>query len=135
MRAVKEAALRETFLPIGGWPSPCFGLAIAIAVTAGTEIGNVWRTTVWVVSLGTMGGACHVNVLRWRRVHCYLSGPFFLVLAVVTLLYGLGILSLPENGGSLLGLTLLAGTIALCCLPEIVWGRYRQARAKDGDHC
>jgi hypothetical protein len=32
-----------------------------------------------------MGVACIVNALRCGRVHCYLTGPFFLLMAVIAL--------------------------------------------------
>ena len=76
-----------------------------------------------------MGIACTVNALRCGRVHCYLTGPFFLVMAFVALLYGLGILHLGRNGWNLLGLIALIGTLALWCLPEMLLGKYRKGRS------
>ena len=58
-----------------------------------------------------------------------MTGPFFLVMALVTLLYGLGLVPLGRSGWSLIGLTILVGGIALCCLPEMLVGRYRKGRA------
>jgi hypothetical protein len=66
-----------------------------------------------------------VNALRCGRVHCYLTGPFFLLMALIALSYGLGILRLGGNGWNLLGLTTLIGAIALCP-PEMFLGKYRQ---------
>jgi len=73
-----------------------------------------------------MSGACIVNALRCRRVHCYLTGPFFLVMALVALSYGIGVLHLGGNEWNLLGLIALIGTIVLWYLPEMFWGKYRQ---------
>ena len=73
-----------------------------------------------------MGAACIANARRCGRVHCYLTGPFFLVMALVALFYGLGILPLGRNGWNLIGLTILIGAIALCCLPELLFGKYRE---------
>src|SRR5262247_1142130 len=81
--------------------------AIAIVVDGAPAISNGWRTAVWAVALGTMGMACMVNALRCGRVHCYVTGPFFLVMALVALLYGIGILHLGGNGWNLLGLIAL----------------------------
>jgi len=72
-----------------------------------------------------MGVACIMNALRCGRVHCYLTGPFFLLMALVALSYGLGILRLGKNGWNLLGLITLIGAIALWCLPEMFLGKYR----------
>ena len=100
--------------------------AIAIVVAGAPAISNGWRTAVWTVALATMGVACIVNALRCGRVHCYLTGPFFLLMALVALSYGLGMLHLGGNGWNLLGLMALIGAIALWCLPEMLLGRYRQ---------
>ncbi len=99
---------------------------IAIVVAGVPAISNGWRTVVWTVALGTMGVACIVNVLRCGRVHCYLTGPFFLLMALIALSYGLGILHLGGNGWNLLGLMTLIGAIALWCLPEMLLGKYRK---------
>ena len=99
--------------------------AIAIFVTGPLAISSGWRTAVWTVALATMGVACIVNALRCGRVHCYLTGPFFLLMALVALSYGLGILRLGKNGWNLLGLITLIGAIALWCLPEMFLGKYR----------
>ena len=100
--------------------------AIAIVVAGVPAISSGWRTVVWTVALGTMGVACIVNALRCGRVHCYLTGPFFLLTALIALSYGLGMLHLGENGWNLLGLMTLIGAIALWCLPEMLLGKYRQ---------
>ena len=99
--------------------------AIAIVVAGAPAISSGWRTVVWTVALATMGVACIVNALRCGRVHCYLTGPFFLLMALVALSYGLGILRLGKNGWNLLGLITLIGAIALWCLPEMFLGKYR----------
>ena len=100
--------------------------ASAIVVAGAPAISSGWRTVVWTVALATMGMACVVNALLCGRVHCYLTGPFFLLMALVALSYGLGILRLGGNGWNLLGLIALIGTIALWYLPEMFLGKYRQ---------
>lgn len=106
---------------------------IAIVVVGVPGVSNGWRTAVWTVSFATMGVACTVNALRCGRVHCYLTGPFFLLMALIALSYGLGILHLGRNGWNLLGLITLIGVIALWCLPEMFLGRYRKRRASNGN--
>jgi len=100
--------------------------AIAIVIAGAHTISSGWRTVVWTVALATMGVACIVNALRCGRVHCYLTGPFFLLMGLVALSYGLGILHLGENGWNLLGLITLIGAITLWYLPEMFLGKYRQ---------
>ena len=108
--------------------------AIAIVATARYDLGGSWRTAVWPVALSTMGVGCIANAVRCGRVHCYIAGPFFLVMAVVTLLYGLGVVPLGGNGWNIIGLTILVGAIALSCLPELFFGRYRRRHASGADH-
>lgn len=100
--------------------------AVAIAVTANPAFDSD-RTIVWTVALTTMGAACVANALRCGRVHCYMTGPFFLLTAAITVLYGVGILPLGHNGWSYIGLAILVGAIALRCLPEMLWGKYRRS--------
>lgn len=103
--------------------------AVAIVVAGSSAFSSRWRTIVWSIALGTMGAACTVNAVRCGRVHCYITGPFFSVMALTTLLYGLGILPLGQSGWNLIGLTILVGGIVLCCLPEMFFGKYRKGQA------
>ena len=107
-----------------------FGLpVIAILVIGNLGFGAGWRTFVWTAALSIMGAACIVNTVRCGRIHCYITGPFFLLMALVTLLYGLGLVPLGGNGWNLISLTILGGAIVLCCLPELFLGKYRKSRA------
>lgn len=101
--------------------------AIAIVVAGNSVFSNSVRTIVWTAALAIMGAACIVNALRCGRVHCYLTGPFFLLMAAITALYGAGVLPLGRHGWSYIGLAVLIGAVALCCLPEMLWGRYRRS--------
>lgn len=101
--------------------------AVAIAVFANSRFTTTERTIIWTVALATMGVACIANALRCGRVHCYLTGPFFLLMAVVTVLYGVGALPLGRNGWGYIGLAIVVGAVALCCLPEMIWGKYRRS--------
>ena len=110
-----------------------FGLpTLAIVATATPAFTNTWRTIIWGVALGIMGVGCVVNALRCARVHCYVTGPFFLLMALLSLLYGFGLLPLGRNGWNLIGLVVLIGAVVLCCVPEMFLGRYRNARANEG---
>lgn len=83
--------------------------------------------TVWPTVLTFMGVACLLNARRCGRIHCYFTGPFFLVLAGIGLLYGLGVLPLGAGGWSTLSVALVTGSAILLCVPEWIFGRYRSS--------
>jgi hypothetical protein len=87
------------------------------------------KTVLWTVSLGFMGVACLVNASRCGRIHCFFTGPFFILCAVVSLGYGLGLLRLGPSGWKWIGDVTIIGAIALCCIPELVLGRYRRTES------
>ena len=103
--------------------------AIILAVTAG--LGGPYLVVIWPVLLTFMGGACLLNAKRCGRLHCYITGPFFLILAVVSLLYGLGIVSLGPHGWQWLVDVLLIGGCVLTCVPEWLFGRYVRRPEKE----
>lgn len=83
------------------------------------------RSAVWIPCLAWMGTACLINARRCRRVHCFFTGPYFLIMALVVALNGLGILW-PGPGGALrIGVVTVLGTVAIWGVSERRWGRYR----------
>jgi len=100
--------------------------AIVLVASGFLALGQGWQSAVWVVALSTMGGACVANAIRCRRVHCYFTGPFFLVMAFVALLYGLDVVPLGPDGWNIIGAVVLVGAVALWWLPEVFFGKYRQ---------
>lgn len=97
---------------------------LAIALSA--QLGWWGHTIGWTAGLLWLAAACLWNSARCGRVHCMFTGPFFLAMAVVTLLAGFSIISLGRNTWGLLGDAILVGGVALCCGPELIWGRYWQ---------
>ena len=98
---------------------------ISIVASGYEPVSQGWRTAIWTAALAVMGGACIANASRCRRTHCFVTGPFFLLVALGTLLYGLGIIPLGANGWNVIGVTTLVGAIVLGCLPELLFGKYR----------
>lgn len=98
---------------------------LAIAVTGYAHIDYAIRTWVWTVSCLVMSGGCLINAMRCGRLHCYWTGPFFLLGAIASLTYGLGLLPLGQSGWGIIGYTLLGGIVFLTFLPEYFMGRYR----------
>jgi hypothetical protein len=89
------------------------------------QVDSQWRGAIWAVSMGVMAAACLVNALRCGRMHCYFTGPFFILTALASLAYGLGALPLGLTGWSIIGMITLCGAVVLTWLPEAVLGRYR----------
>jgi len=98
---------------------------IAIVASGFEPVSRGWRTAIWTAALAVMGGACIANASRCGRIHCYVTGPFFLVAALATLLYGTGVIPLGANGWNLIGMAVLIGAIVLSCVPEVLFGKYR----------
>ena len=70
-----------------------------------------------------MGAACIANAARCRRTHCYLTGPFFLAMAAVSVAHGAGVISVGSQGWLWIGVTIAVGTAALWIVPERLFGR------------
>jgi hypothetical protein len=116
-RARDWVADRRSYLVAWGIPS--------VALAAGALLAPPARTIVWAVALTWMGTACIVNALRCRRLHCYLTGPFFLLMAAATLGHGFRVLWLGAHGWLWLATVLIfVGGGLLWYLPERVFGKY-----------
>jgi len=108
------------------WGIPTF------ALVAGMFVAPRMGAVVWALALTWMGVACILNALRCGRLHCFLTGPFFLLMAVISLVHGFDIVSLGPHGRSWLALALIvvAGGL-LWYLPERIWGKYARRRLPD----
>jgi hypothetical protein len=86
------------------------------------------RTPAWPIALVWMGAACLANARRCSRTHCYLTGPFFLVMAVAVLSHGVGLFPLGPRGWTWLGTVTAFGAALLWFFPEALVGRYQRRR-------
>ncbi|MCY1290184.1 hypothetical protein D9M69_446280 [compost metagenome] len=112
-------SLRQTWQVISFWGLP------AVVATLTILLADRHPTLFLAASaaLAVMGGACLVNAARCGRLHCYITGPYFLMLALGTLLaYGAD-----PNGEYLSRLWLL---LALGATPLLIWLPERLARRK-----
>lgn len=60
-------------------------------------VGIAWdaaRAWMWVPSFVVAGAACLANVSRCGRLHCFVTGPLFLLGAIATLLDAAGIVAI-----------------------------------------
>ena len=106
-----------------------WGVPVA-ALIATSSLGHPVKTIAWGAALIWMGIACIANALRCGRLHCYLTGPFFLIMAAAVLLHGFGIVPLGADGWRWLGRALAIGSVILWFGPELVWGKYRRVPAE-----
>lgn len=86
------------------------------------------RTILWSSALSIAGTACLINAFRCGRVHCYFTGPFYLLMAVLSLLYGLGILPFGQFGWVWIGSTVVIVGPILTRIPERIYGKYIAGR-------
>jgi hypothetical protein len=102
-----------------------FWIPAAVLVAIGfANLSQAVRGIFWAAALTVMGVGCLANAARCRRVHCYLTGPFFLAMAAVALLFGLGILHLANAGWNIIAGAVVAGAVLLTWLPEALFGAY-----------
>ena len=106
------------------WGLPSAGLIAAVTLLDGPA-----RTWTWAAALVWMGVACLANARRCGRRHCYLTGPFFLIMAAAGLFHGLDVLPLGPSGWRWLAAALVViGFGVLWLLPERLWGKFVDRR-------
>ena len=90
------------------------------AIVLGIALDPPARTLLWTPAFLVSGVACAVNAVRCRRVHCYISGPVFLLAAAATLMLYFEVAPLRW---SWIGIGVVVGTL-LAYLPEAIRGKY-----------
>ena len=92
----------------------------AAALILGSFIAPVPRMLLWTPAFAVAAVACVVNAAHCGRVHCYVTGPLYLLAAIATLLAGMEFVPLRSIwiGGAVVGGTILA------YVPEWVRGKY-----------
>lgn len=111
------------------WVSGRASYVLAWGLPSAALVAAIWadpglRAVVWAAALVWMGAACLINARRCGRVHCRFTGPFFLVMAVVVALQGLGVVALGPRGWTWIGGAIAVGTALIWILSERLWGRY-----------
>ena len=75
----------------------------------------------WAAGFAVMGIACLVNARRCGRVHCWFTGPWFLLAAVLTVLRYLEVIK--TSWSTILNAGLF-GALVLFFVSENIWGKY-----------
>lgn len=95
--------------------------ALALLVGLNWTEGQPW---LWIPALAVMGVACLVNAARCGRLHCYVTGPVYLLASIYTALATYQVLPLRPG----LFLTIVLGITILAFLAERPLGTYRKTR-------
>jgi len=110
------------------WKAVLFWGGPWVLIVVGGHTGAATRTVLWTVAFGGAGAACLANARRCGRRHCFYTGPLFLVAALASLLYGLGVLPLGANGWTWVGSLTLAAALVLCFGLDALFGKYVASR-------
>ena len=118
MRAARGDLFRSPLAAFLAWYLPLgIGLAtFAFGVPLRIEAG------IWAALFVWMGAACLVNARRCHRLHCYISGPVFLLGAVATGLLAFGVPLGPHALNNTVSITLVLALLSF--VPEMIWRRY-----------
>ena len=81
---------------------------------------NVARPWLWIPALLVMGIGCVVNARRCGRLHCYITGPIFLLGAIYVVLAEESIVPLRPN----IFVLVVLGGATLASATELPFGRY-----------
>ena len=83
---------------------------------------NAARPWLWISALLVMGIGCVVNARRCGRLHCYVTGPIFLVATIYVELSAINLVPLRPG----IFLFVVFAIAMLACLAELPFGRYRK---------
>ena len=84
---------------------------------------NAARPWLWIPALLVMGIGCVVNARRCGRLHCYATGPIFLLGAIYVALSETNLVPLRPG----IFLSVVFAFAMLACLAELPFGRYRKS--------
>ena len=115
------------------WALWLFWVAPWVLIFASGFSGNLVRTAAWTFGFAVMGTACLVNARGCGRRHCFVTGPLFLLAALASLLYGIGILPLGRNGWNWILGVVVAGSLLACYGLEPLLGKYAGGRSSNAD--
>jgi hypothetical protein len=92
---------------------------ILLVVGLNWDRGRVW---LWTPAFVVMGLGCLANAARCGRIHCYFTGPLYLLAAAFVALSALGVATLHPS----LFLLIVLGACCVALCVEIPLGKYRK---------
>lgn len=101
-----------------------WGLPIIVGIAAslfGSPLAII--ELIWMFLFVWMGAGCVLNALSCHRLHCYISGPVFLLGALVCALFATGLIALgPHALNNVVSITLVLALLSF--VPEVIWRKY-----------
>ena len=101
-----------------------WGLPLAVGASASIlKVPFRAGAAIWAVAFAWMATGCLFNAMRCHRVHCYISGPMFLIGAILAGLDAAGVVDLtPRTFTNAVSAVLVLAVLSFA--PEMVWKRY-----------
>lgn len=96
------------------WYLPAFALIIGLNWAAA-------RAWLWIPAFLVMGAACLVNAARCGRLHCFVTGPVYLLAAIYVALAAFGLVPMRPN----IFLLIVVGITICAFVAERPLGTYR----------
>jgi hypothetical protein len=96
----------------------------ALAIIGSTFWSSLAVSIIWPLSFGVMGVFCLINVKRCGRTHCLITGPFFLIMAITSIVLTFIPNAFGSESWSLFKKIALFGSLLLLCLPDMLLGKY-----------
>lgn len=104
---------------VGGWWAAVLWCLPTALILVGVMVPSV-RSVLWIPSFAVMGVACLVNARGCGRLHCFVTGPLFLLASLATMLDAFGVVTI---GWKLIFLGAGVGTLLAYSL-EWLRGKY-----------
>ena len=108
-----------------------WGIPVAAMIISANTSSAIPNGIVFPIALVWMGLACLLNAFRCGRLHCFVTGPFFLLMAALSLLHATSSIPLGARGWEIIGYGTLIGAVVLWYGPESIWGKYVSRGAQD----
>jgi len=104
-----------------------WGIPILVLICSTLLENKILVGWIWFISLLWMGIACLLNARKCKRTHCFYTGPFFILMAIVSLLFSYSFIGLGGNGWIWIGCIAVTGGILIWFFSESILGKYAKS--------